>query len=211
MICPHCGCESSRVMECRRMPDGLKRFRICRGCGERFPTMERLAEPGRRGRKPAGDVPPAPALSLVQADSPAARPLPPAQAEPRRRARERVAGFYPVTMDDITDDVRGMDQGLVDLLLLWWNTARRSRHGTRACWTRNAWQQSVDRLRMLGPDDALALAQAGAEMGWMALKSDYLRFPLGKGRPVAATAAGRPLPRDPAMLAAIDSWPADPA
>lgn len=208
MKCPHCGCESSRVMECRRLADGLKRFRLCRRCGERFPTMETLSEPRRRGRAEEGGG--APALSLVGDAAAPAQSLPPTQAEPRRRAQERVAGFHPVARQDIADDVRGMPDELVDLLLLWWNTARRSRHGSRAAWTRNAWQQSVDRIRAMPPDRALRLSQAGAEFGWMALKPEYLAQ--AARRPAAPVASsGRPLPRDPAMLAAIDSWPADPA
>lgn len=206
MKCPHCGCESSRVMECRWVPEGLKRFRACRRCGERFPTLETLSEPRRRGSKTTEPIASRPALSLVEGPG----QLPPAQAEPRRRAQERAAGFHPVALADIADDVRGLPGELVDVLLLWWNTARRSRHGAKATWTRNAWDQSLARVRALSPEAAMQLAQAGAEFGWMALKPEYGR----QSRPAAAAAvstSGRPLPRDPSMLQAIQSWPPEPA
>jgi hypothetical protein len=46
------------------------------------------------------------------------------------------------------------------------------------------------------------LALAGVEHGWQALKPEYLKQELAK-----PTASGRPMPKDPAMLAALEQWP----
>jgi hypothetical protein len=52
----------------------------------------------------------------------------------------------------------------------------------------------------------MLLAQAGVEHGWQALKPEYIKDEL-----VRPTAAGRPMPKDPAMLAALEQWPSQTA
>lgn len=48
----------------------------------------------------------------------------------------------------------------------------------------------------------VALCAAGVEHGWQTTKPDYLKNELAK-----PTALGRPMPKDPAMLAALEQWP----
>jgi hypothetical protein len=88
------------------------------------------------------------------------------------------------------------------LLVQWWNESRRSKHGAKATWTPAAWQASVLRVSRLPIEHQLALCRAGVEHGWQALKPEYLKDELTK-----PTGEGRPMPKDPAMLAALDSWP----
>ena len=92
------------------------------------------------------------------------------------------------------------------LLVQWWNESRKSKHKGNATWTEAAWQASVQRVSKLPHWQQVVLAQAGVEHGWQALKPEYLKDELAK-----PTAAGRPMPKDPAMLAALEQWPSQTA
>jgi hypothetical protein len=91
-------------------------------------------------------------------------------------------------------------------LVQWWNESRRSKHKGNATWTEAAWQASVSRVAALPQAQQMLLAQAGVEHGWQALKPEYIKDELAR-----PTAAGRPMPKDPAMLAALEQWPSQAA
>jgi transcriptional repressor NrdR len=42
MKCPYCGQHDSRVIDSRDVNEGIRRRRLCSGCGSRFTTYERL-------------------------------------------------------------------------------------------------------------------------------------------------------------------------
>lgn len=207
MKCPSCNSTCSLVTDVRRFPEFLKRYRLCRDCSIKFVTIERVEVFSRE----AGGY--EPTLSVVE-NKPAKRkrsPLPEditerpepqtAQAKPQR--------FWNITPADVAGDLDGLQADVCDALLEWWNSARRSKWGARATWTRTAWQQSVTRVKALQAAQQLVLAKAGAEHGWQSLKPSFLD---GRGPvlPVVET-SGRPMPKDPAMLAAIGSWPPEQA
>ena len=43
MKCPYCAGKSTRVIDTREVPDGIRRRRECNGCKQRFTTYERVA------------------------------------------------------------------------------------------------------------------------------------------------------------------------
>lgn len=187
MKCPHCGHHASRVSECREYEDGLLRRRLCRGCGKAFTSMERIAVYGGRH---VGYLEPAqpPRLTVVE-DPP---------AEAAKPARQKVARFMPTEAPDT------ITPGAQALLLQWWTESRRSKHGSNATWTEAAWTASCNRVAKLPPSQQIELCRQGVEYGWQALKAEFM----GDARPAPpAAVAGPPMPRDPAMLAALDSWP----
>ena len=90
------------------------------------------------------------------------------------------------------------------MLLEWWNESRRSKHGSRAVWSEKAWLASVERIKALAPAQQVALCKAGVEHGWQALKPEFL-----KELVIRPPVSGRPMPKDPAMLAALEEpWTA---
>ena len=43
IICPKCGCRDWRVMDSVALPNGnIRRYRVCRHCGKRIRTIERI-------------------------------------------------------------------------------------------------------------------------------------------------------------------------
>ena len=44
MRCPHCQSDSSRVVDSRPAPEGIRRRRECEQCASRFTTYERVAQ-----------------------------------------------------------------------------------------------------------------------------------------------------------------------
>lgn len=192
MNCPKCGDPSTRVVETLRVVQGLRRHRICNGpkCRHRFRTMERIEEWDHtiRDYVQPGDIRPAPALVVV--------PNPPAE----EKVAAKRSGAFVAQLNDA--DLAVLTADAQPLLVEWWNVSRRSKHGSKATWTFPAWQASVVRVSRLPAHQQVQLAQAGVEHGWQALKLDYLKDELQK-----PTAAGRPMPKDPAMLAALEQWP----
>lgn len=190
MNCPHCGHDKTVVAETR--PNGTEtlRYRRCTKCGRRFTTMERVcvAGPAGIGYMDLTAAPPAPPVL-------AAVPEPPAEKPAAKRVNNR--RWHPVGVPD------GICREAAPLLLEWWNESRRLKHKGKAVWSEKAWLASVERVAALPPQMQVALCQAGVENGWQALKAEYIN---NGGQPVSAQ--GRPMPRDPAMLAALDSWPA---
>jgi hypothetical protein len=200
MKCPHCGHDESRVTETRPGELADRRIRLCRGCGKTFQTLERVAVyAGRSTGYVELLTPTPPALEPVPAPAPPVA----AVAEPAPRA-QRLPRF---TAIDVPDEF-GVIAEAVPLLLQWWNESRRSKHGARATWTEAAWLSSVKRVGELRPARQLELCRAGVENGWQALKVEYLQGAFDSAPP--APAGPRPMPRDPAMLAALqeEQWPA---
>jgi hypothetical protein len=196
MNCPHCGHDKSRVTETRANTEADRRIRLCQGCGRTFQTLERVCVFAGRAAGYVEVGQPAPVLTAV----PDPEPQP---------ARARPAARHQATLDDerlsyVTPDAR-------PLLVQWWNESRKSKHGAKATWTEAAWVASVQRVANLPTDLQLALCRAGVESGWQALKLEYLQGQ-GSGRvqPVPS-ATGRPMPKDPAMLAALEQWPSQTA
>lgn len=188
MNCPKCGSPYTRILDTKRIPDGLRRHRVCneRKCRERFATMERIEVWDHTVRQ---YVEPEPGLAVVEKKL---APLP-KQQEPR------VARYTPKQGDPALSEVY---EEAKPLLLQWWNESRRSKHSSKATWTRAAWESSVKRVSKLPQNKQILLAEAGVENGWMALKVDYLDHIAAK-----PAATGRPMPKDPSMLAALDEWP----
>jgi hypothetical protein len=190
MNCPSCKHQHSRVIDTDRVSDGIRRYRVCRNCGNRFATLERIEDwdPVMGGYGPVAEEP-VPVLAAVP------DPLP---------ARPRVAARHVVDLAD--DHLLAVCQEAQPLLVQWWNESRRSKHKGNATWTEAAWQASVSRVAALPQAQQMLLAQAGVEHGWQALKPEYIKDEL-----VRPTAAGRPMPKDPAMLAALEQWPSQTA
>jgi hypothetical protein len=206
MRCPHCDSTCTIVTDVKRLGALLRRYRLCRDCGRKFPTVEQV-EHARPTRGDGSE----PELTVVPDPPAKANPLPPDITEKKepKPAAGKPQRFWNITPADVAGDVDGLPSETVDALLEWWNSARRSKHSGNATWTRTAWQQSVARVKALPEHMGLLLARAGAEHGWQTLKPSFLSGNGPSLPPVAAT--GRPMPKDPAMLAAIQSWPPEPA
>lgn len=200
MNCPHCGHDKSRVTDTRPRAAADLRYRICLGCGRKFSTLETVCVYAGRQTGHVSATPPV----AVDFGPPEPQSGPDLPLRPRPQI-----GRYKATLDDerlgyVTPDARS-------LLVQWWNEARWSKHKAKATWTETAWEASVQRVANMPTDLQLALCSAGVEHGWQALKLEYLDGQ-GKGRvQPAPTAAGRPMPKDPAMLAALEQWPSQTA
>jgi hypothetical protein len=193
MNCPSCKHQHTRVLDTDRVADGIRRYRSCRNCGHRFATLERIEDwdPVMGGYAPAAGAI-APALAAV--------PDPELQPEPAAAQRVNNRRWHPVGVPV------GVCEEAAPLLLEWWNESRRLKHKGNAVWSEKAWLASVERVKALPPVQQVALCQAGVEQGWQALKSEYIKDELAR-----PTAAGRPMPKDPAMLAALEQWPSQTA
>lgn len=42
--CPNCNATASSVINTRKIPDAIKRRRVCEGCGGRFTTYEKVGK-----------------------------------------------------------------------------------------------------------------------------------------------------------------------
>jgi hypothetical protein len=194
MNCPECGHHHSRVTDTHRKGDGIRRYRTCRKCGHKFATLERIEtwDPAMGGYTPADE------------QRPALAPVPDHFVEPTKMvaAAERPNNrrWHPVGVPE------GVCQEAAPLLLEWWNESRRLKHKGNAVWSEKAWLASVERVKALAPHQQVALCQAGVEQGWQALKPEYLAGAAAR-LPQLPRADGRPMPKDPAMLAALESWP----
>jgi hypothetical protein len=188
MNCPSCGHIQSRVIETIRVRDGLRRHRICSKCRHKFSTLEQVAlwDPALNGYVSAVDE--RPALAVVPEPQPAEQP-----AAAKRPSNRR---WHPVGVPV------GVCEEAAPLLLEWWNESRQSKQGGNAVWSEKAWLASVERVKALPDWKQVLLCKAGVEHGWQALKTEYLKDELAK-----PTGEGRPMPKDPAMLAALESWP----
>lgn len=188
MNCPKCNHEQSRVIDLKRKSDGLRRGRICAGCGHKFNTLERVEiwDPTLHGYVAPGEG--RPALEVV----------PDHFVEPTKKVA--ATARHEASVDEECVSFVSPEARL--LLVQWWNESRKSKHGAKATWTRAAWEASVQRVSSMPTDMQLALCRAGVEHGWQALKLDYIKDELAK-----PTAAGRPMPKDPSMRAALESWP----
>lgn len=173
MRCPECDSTANWCRETKRATvvtpeDALRRRRVCRDCGHEWSTTERQDrwDPHRRewvGHQPA-ELP----------------PLPPPKPAKQRRAS---ATFHPVDMDAAADLLVGIPPDVATVFLDWWNGSRRSKHGTKAAWTRAAFKMSADRVKKLVHWQQVLLTNAGVEFGWQALNPTYLRDELAKGEP----------------------------
>lgn len=182
MNCPQCDHPYSRIIETLRIAQGLRRTRVCGECRLRFYTLERIEQWDPTVRDYVEGKP--------------AKKVVPLKKEPKAPRLERFAAA-------VTDPLmRGIAEEARELVVEWWNVSRRSKHREKAAWTKSAWESNLRRLALLPAHKQLQLAQAGVENGWQTLKVDYLREELS-----APSAAGRPMPKDPAMLAALDQWP----
>lgn len=195
MNCPHCGHEKSRVTETRAAGEADRRIRLCLGCARTFQTLERVCVFAGRAAGYVEVGQHAPALEVV--------PDPEPVEEPAAAKRTSTRRWHPVDVPD------GVCEEAAPLLLEWWNESRRLKHKGNAVWSEKAWLASVERVKALPPSQQVALCQAGVEQGWQALKLDYLKGQHGTAAgPVALPRAdGRPMPKDPAMLAALEQWP----
>lgn len=192
MKCPHCGHDKSRVTETRANDEADRRIRLCLGCAKTFTTFERVAIYAGRavGYVEVGQPP---VLEVVP------DPEPTEESVAAKRVNNR--RWHPVGVPE------GVCEEAAPLLLEWWNESRRLKHKGNAVWSEKAWLASVERVKALPPHQQVALCQAGVEQGWQALKPEYLAGGTAQ-LPRLPRADGRPMPTDPAMLAALESWPA---
>lgn len=188
----------SRIVDTLRVPEGLRRHRICAKCGKKFKTVERIENWDHVTRKyvrackePSRDASAPELAAVIQLQ----QERPPAAAKAQR---------YLVDADK-SDFLTVCDEAR-PLLCEWWNVSRKSKHGSKAAWTEAAWLSSVARVAKLPAWQQVLLARAGVEHGWQALKPEYMKDEL-----TAPTAQGRPMPKDPAMLAALEQWPSQTA
>ena len=195
MNCPHCGNDKHRVSECRSHEDGLLRRRLCQGCGRIFTSIERVAVYAGRHVGYLEPVQGPPVLRVVE---PQPEAQPEAEVKPAAKAKARTTRFMP------TEAPAMVTPAARPLLLQWWTESRRSKHGSSATWTQAAWEASCSRVANLPPSQQIELCRQGVEFGWQALKPDYVG---SSAKPSVVPTAGPPLPKDPAMLAALDSWP----
>jgi hypothetical protein len=196
MNCPKCGGTSSRILDTIRVREGLRRHRVCNGkrCRHKFATLERVEQwdVTTRSYVAAGQD----GLQLVPSQ-PVALPL--QQEEPAAKTKRYVASADEDCLVNVCAEAQ-------PLLVEWWNVSRKSKHGAKATWTQSAWEASVHRVAKLPAWQQVLLAKAGVENGWQSLKPDYVKDELSK-----PTALGRPMPKDPAMLAALEQWPSQTA
>lgn len=202
MNCPECNHASSRVLETIRVREGLRRRRICTECAHRFDTLERveLWDSTLQNYVAVAAEPPAPALAVVPRTKPA--------YDRQLREKAKAAAKYQASPSE--DRLAGICLEAQSLLVQWWNESRWSKHKGRATWTEAAWEASVRRVAALAAPQQVALCTAGVEHGWQALKPEYLAGNGGRAQP-APNATGRPMPKDPAMLAALEQWPSQTA
>jgi hypothetical protein len=195
MNCPKCGGTSNRILDTIRVREGIRRHRICNGkrCRHKFATLERIEEwdPGIQSYVAVAPDQPAPLAPVIrlQQDRPAAA------AKTQRHA---------ASLDE--DCLVNVCSEAQPLLVEWWNVSRKSKHGAKAAWSEAAWLSSVARVAKLPAWQQVLLARAGVEHGWQTLKPEYMKDEL-----TAPTAQGRPMPKDPAMLAALEQWPSQTA
>lgn len=201
MKCPHCGHRRSRVTNTDDRDEFILRYRICLKCAKNFTTIERVSVYiGRAAGHVEVELPPG-TVEALQAPAPALlqpAELPPPKKEP---APTRLGRFMP------TDDypLFGINEELRPLLLQWWRESRLSKHRSKATWTEAAWQASLRRVSKQSPAYQRQLVEAGVEFGWQALDPKYLDPVKGMGQ-ARPTASGRPMPRDPSMLSALEPW-----
>jgi transcription elongation factor Elf1 len=202
MNCPSCGHIQSRVIDTQRKRDGLRRHRVCSKCGHRYQTLERIElwDPAVHGYVAVVDEqdPVVKAFAemggnVVRLDRVNPQPVEEPAAAKKRPSNRR---WHPAGVP------AGVCEEAAPLLLEWWNESRRLKHGGQAVWSERAWLASVDRVIALPNWQQMLLCHAGVEHGWQALKPEYLKEELAK-----PTGEGRPMPKDPAMLAALESWP----
>lgn len=197
MNCPKCDALNTRILETERVRSGLKRYRICQACSHKFTTLESAVVWDRTLSAYQRVEPPAPTPAPVP-------PSPPKLALVRRPAaagsRFVAQPGHPALL------AAALPPEIEELVLVWWNESRWSKHRGKATWTERAFVASIERLaRVIQPARQLELIHAAVEAGWQALKVDYLG---GFGpRPVASPpTGGGPRPRDPHMNAALESW-----
>ena len=85
------------------------------------------------------------------------------------------------------------------MLVEWWNVSRFHKQGSKAVWSELAFSLSVRRVALLPPWKQLALAEAGIEHGWQALKPEFIKD-------AQAPASGGLAPKSTAMQEAIEKW-----
>lgn len=180
MNCPKCNMQDTRVLETRTRGSSEVRRRLCRNCGHSFPTLERAVVFDRTSNE---------YLDLEDAPS---EP----RAEPKKKQKK--AAYHPVPESDL-DALKSMTPEVVSLFLRWWNESRRSKWGSKAAWTKNAFESNLKRVGELPEWKQLALCEAGVECGWQALKVEYL----SDLKPPAEAGLQ---PQSSAMQEAIERW-----
>lgn len=184
MNCPHCGQPDSRVVETRQGPDYDRRVRQCRACAKSFQTIERVAVYGGR------------AIGYLEAAATLeSEPEPEEEPAPIRKIKQPLP--FVATADH--EAVSWVTAEAQPLLLEWWNSSRRSKHGSKATWTEGAFCSSAKRVSLLPPWKQVVLCTCGIEQGWQALKADYI----ADAKPPADAGL---TPKSTAMQEAIDSW-----
>ena len=175
MRCPKCNMTNNFVIETKRCTlaaneDSLKRRRVCKTCATRWTTTERIDKwdfdlQRWTGHQSGPD--PEPQLPKV--------PEPPVARTRSRPQRAKPAAFHPVALEQVAGVLLGIPADVCVMVLEWWNSSRRSKHGASATWTEKAFTMSVDRVKKLPHGQQVMLAQAGIEHGWQALNPSYCK------------------------------------
>jgi hypothetical protein len=227
MNCPDCGSGSNRQVYRRPHASYDLRCLACKDCGFTFNTVELLSsklkhhsermisipigcyedaeesaidDDGEAAEEPAPEPEPQP--EPVPEPEPAAvsNVVDLASKQPLREPafNGRLEKYYPAEM---SDDLAGITEAARPLMLEWWNSSRRSKHGSKAAWTRGAWLGSVRRMAELPPWKQVALVENGITNGWQALKAEFI-----KDEPHPQQDDGTLRPISSAMQQAIERW-----
>jgi hypothetical protein len=211
MYCDNCGSSRTRTLETRDSPGNtIRRRKVCRNCGHNFSTVERI-EVYVEGQwvRPEEKIPD---LQLVgpPAEVPALVAEAAAVAKDTAGKLHQPPRYWPVELGKVAPGMGNLPADLQEQIVTWWNTARRAKHGTKATWTKKAWELSAHRMVALwnqGHGDLVRqLIEEANENGWQALKLEYIQPKQGFQRAPAAPAPAGLVPRNAAMQQAVETW-----
>lgn len=174
MRCPKCNLTNNFVLEAKRCTvasneDALKRKRVCKNCSTRWTTTERVDKWDFELQQWTGHAEPEPEPQLPKVSEPV---VVRARSQPQPA---KPAAFHPVTIEQTAGVLLGIPADVCLLLVEWWNSSRRSKHGAQATWTERAFTMSVDRVKKLPHWQQVLLVTAGVEHGWQALNPSYCK------------------------------------
>jgi hypothetical protein len=205
MNCPECSQKKLRVTDTFDFGDHRRRYHICTNCGARPVTIERFAVFVSRGMGYAEVPVDLSDLAPSRGDSSASTPpagAAKAKARPQARGRFRLSGSDDSALQPIQGQICSE---ALPLIVQWWNESRWQKHGSKAVWSRTAFQLAANRVASLAPGLQVDLCLAGVEHGWQTLKYEYIREQLSLTGPNADALRN---PASQEALAGVRAWQA---